>query len=531
MTEQEEQAHAAAALDPVPESSPSLEAERIDPAKMVLLFNASKALVSTTDVDQLLNVIVNEVQTVLKCEGAGVLLFDEARNDFYWRTVRDQIGFFSSAQEEIRIPRDKGVCGWVFDRGEPALVHDAANDPRLYKAVDSISGFTTRNMVCVPLQGRERRLGVLYALNKVEGSFTDEDVEIMQALCGNVALALQNAAYYESLETSHQELDRLNRVKNKILNHLSHELKTPLAVIEASLKVMERRLEDDGIDAAALPFPRIRRNLGRLKTIEKQCSHIVEDQEEPERRVISGFLDRLGDLIEIEQEEQPQLKQALEALRQSIEAHFPRKEEQNEGISVEFAFQQEEFRVRRMLQDRRLDLEFVPPDPAIIRVQPQIMMSTLRGLVRNAVENTPDKGRIVVTGKHLPSGYRITVTDGGVGIPESEQPNIFEGFYPVQETDLYSSGRRYEFNAGGTGTDLLKIRIFAERFGFKVGFTSRRCSCIPTPRDQCPGDIAQCSCCHGVDECTENGGTEFVLDFPPDMVEVPGEGPKAEGTA
>jgi signal transduction histidine kinase len=323
----------------------------------------------------------------------------------------------------------------------------------------------------------------------------------------------------------------LNRVKNKILNHLSHELKTPLAVIDASLKVMERRLGDEGIVSDRLPFDRIRRNLARLKTIEKQCSHIVEDQEEPERKVISAFLDRLGDLIEIEQDDEPQLRTALDALRRSIEAHFPRKAEQSEGISVEAAFDQEEFRIRQMLQDRELNLDFVKPDPAILRLQPHIMRSTLRGLVRNAIENTPDKGRIVVTGKNLPSGYRITVTDCGVGIPESEQPNIFEGFYPVQETDMYSSGRRYEFNAGGTGTDLLKIRIFSERFGFKIGFTSTRCPCIPTARDRCPGDITKCSCCETIEDCYGKGGTEFVLDFPSDMVEAVAQDPEKASPA
>lgn len=171
----------------------------IDPAKMILLFNASKALASTTDLDQLLSIIVSEVQTVLGCEGAGVLLYDGERDDFYWRSVQDKESYLSSAREEIRIPRDRGVCGWVFNSGEPALVHDAANDPRLYREVEEKSGFTTRNMICVPLQTREKRQGVLYALNKVDGSFTDEDVEIMMALSSSVVLALEHAAYYESL--------------------------------------------------------------------------------------------------------------------------------------------------------------------------------------------------------------------------------------------------------------------------------------------------------------------------------------------
>ncbi|MDQ7783395.1 MAG: GAF domain-containing protein [Desulfomonilaceae bacterium] len=491
----------------------------IDPAKMILLFNASKALASTTDLDHLLSVIVGEVQGVLDCEGAGVLLYDEDHDEFYWRTVEDKESYLSSASREIRIPRDQGVCGWVFNTGEPALVHDAANDPRLYREVDNKSGFTTRNMICVPLQTRDKRQGVLYALNKEDGAFTDEDVEIMTALAGNVALALENAAYFESLVNSHKELERLNVVKNKILNHLSHELKTPLAIIEASLRILERKLEAMGLDVDELPFQRIVRNLGRLKTIEKQVGHIVEEKDYPEREIILGFLDHLRDLIEIEQEEEPRLAEAMDALRARIESQFPGKIEETERVSVTAAFQAAEFRVNQMTADRVLDIRFGVPDPAIIKMQPQILMSVMGGLLRNAVENTPDHGRIVIEGTRSPSGYTIAIRDYGVGIPEAEQKNLFECFCPVRETDLYTSGRRYEFNAGGTGTDLMKIKIFSERFGFGIHFRSTRCSCIPTVRDVCPGDVTRCRFCEKIEDCLDDGGTEFLIEIPSDRVE------------
>jgi signal transduction histidine kinase len=492
---------------------------RLDPAKLVLLFNASKAMASTTDLDQLLSIIVGEVQNVLHCEGAGVLLYDRERDDFYWRTVRDRESFLSSAQEEIRIPKDQGVCGWVFSTGEPALVNDAFNDPRVYKEVDTKSGFITRTMICVPLQTREKRVGVLYALNKIGGLFTDEDVEIMVALSSNVALALENASYYESLINSHKELERLNRVKNKMLNHLSHELNTPLAIVEASLRILQRRLEASGAANDQSAFNRMMRNIGRLKIIERQVSHIVEEKEYVQRQTISGFLDYMQDLIEIEEEEQPQLREALEALSNKIEKYFPSKRGETERISIIAAFQAAEFRVKQMTQDRLVDVRFVPPDPVIIKIQPQIMLSVIGGLVRNAVENTPDHGKIVITGENSPVGYTITVRDFGVGIPESEQPNIFQGFYPVQETDFYRSGHRYAFNAGGTGTDLLKIKIFSERLGFHIRFESRRCSCVPTARDACPGDITKCTWCGDIEDCCTNGGTEFVVDFPSELVE------------
>lgn len=424
----------------------------LNPAKIMLLFNASKALASTVDLDQLLNIVVSEVQTVLECEGAGVLLYDPEKDDFYWRIVQDRERFLSSAQKEIRIPKDKGVCGWVFETGEPALVHDAANDPRLYREVDSKSGFTTRTMICVPLQSREKMLGVLYALNKSGGSFTGEDVEVMVAFSGSVAMALENAAYYERLASSHKELERLNLVKNEILNHLSHELNTPLSIIGATLKIIHKKLLAADVDVGSLPFERMMRNLERLKTIEKQVSHIVEDKELTEPGIVLGFLDWLIDFIEIQIEEEPQLAQALEALRGKIEAQLPAEVAQPDRVSIEAAFQAAELRVSQMLRNRALDIRFHPPDPVIIRIRPHIVMSVIEGLVRNAIENTPDHGRIEITGRNSESGYLITIRDYGVGIPESEQRNIFEGFCPVQETDMYCSRQRYELNAGGTGT-------------------------------------------------------------------------------
>ena len=323
----------------------------LDSAKMMLLFNAAKALASTTNIDQLLDVIVSEVQMVLNCEGAGVLLYDAERDDFYWRNVQDRESFFASAREEIRIPKDQGVCGWVFRTGEPALVQDAVTDPRIYRPVEDKSGFTTRNMVCVPLQVLDKRLGVLYALNK-DGSFTDADVDIMTALSGNVALALENAANFESLMNSNKELERLNRVKNKILHHLSHELKTPLAIVEASLRIMQNRLEDEGVDVGKLPFGRISRSLTRLKTIEKQVAHIVEDKIYLEREAILSFLDNLPDLIEVQQEQEPLVGQALEFLKQKIEEQFPDKIQETEGITVHSAFQAVELRLNQMLEGK-----------------------------------------------------------------------------------------------------------------------------------------------------------------------------------
>ena len=97
---------------------------------------------------------------------------------------------------------------------------------------------------------------------------------------------------------------------------------------------------------------------------------------------------------------------------------------------------------------------------------------------------------------------------------ELDQDRIFEGFYPVQDTESYSSRRPYSFNAGGKGIDLLRIRMFSELYGFRLSFTSRRCSYLTDSLQDGPGEVVRCPHCSHQEDCVNSGGSEFVVDFP-----------------
>ena len=111
-------------------------------------------------------------------------------------------------------------------------------------------------------------------------------------------------------------------------------------------------------------------------------------------------------------------------------------------------------------------------------------------------------------------GAELVVSDCGVGITEENQKRIFEGFFSTQETIAYSSRRPFDFNAGGKGADLLRMKIFAERFGFAIDMASERCGCIPRESDLCPGRIDACGCCQKREDCFKSGGTRFTVYFP-----------------
>ena len=154
---------------------------------------------------------------------------------------------------------------------------------------------------------------------------------------------------------------------------------------------------------------------------------------------------------------------------------------------------------------RDIDLQFDLEPDAELLIPPHILQAVMEGLIRNGIEATPDHGSVTVTGRIKGDRYLIVVKDTGVGIPEKERELIFQGFYPVQETDDYSSGRPYSFNAGGKGIDLLRIRMFSEVYAFRLVFTSKRCPKLEELSQETRGEASRCERCESSERCAEFG--------------------------
>jgi hypothetical protein len=115
--------------------------------------------------------------------------------------------------------------------------------------------------------------------------------------------------------------------------------------------------------------------------------------------------------------------------------------------------------------------------------------------------------------KNRDSAVAFSVHDFGVGIAKEHRQRIFEGFFPTQDTMGYSSKNPFDFNAGGKGADLLRLKIFSERFDFKLDMSSSRCRYIPLATDMCPGKVSQCQFCKTVEDCYLSGETLFTALF------------------
>ncbi len=489
-----------------------------------ILLKISMALPEYPDLEELLEFISNEVKSLVKAESALVVLLDEERQEFFFKAAAHDDDLMRRRVKEIRFPSDQGISGRILKTGKPLLIEDMAKVTDLQVVVDREAGLKTHSLIAVPLRSHDRIIGVLCALNKKEGVFDKMDLELLNLVGTTVALSIENARFADELKKAYVEVSSLSRAKDKVINRLSHELKTPLSVLSASLVILSKKLSSLPKETWEPTINRARRNLERLLDIQYQVEDIVRERRYESHQMISWLLDQCADQLETLVAEEVGEGKIVESIRAKINELFGIKEVTPEKIYLHEAVPEMLAEIGPSMAHRDVQilqqLQEVPP----ILIPREVLKKVFVGLVRNAVENTPDKGKIEIILKRVGDRVELTVRDYGIGITAENQGRIFEGFFMTQETLDYSSRKPFDFNAGGKGADLLRARIFSERYNFQIVMSSSRCIYIPRDEDQCPGDIEKCRFCKEVADCHKSGGSAFTLYFSTAKAESDSEG-------
>jgi PAS domain S-box-containing protein len=286
------------------------------------LLRTSLALPEYSDADHLLSYISGEIKNLLNAEGALVILLDEEKEEFYFKTaVHDDLATQKRAKE-VRYPADKGIAGKVIRTGRPVLVKDVSEDPDYYSLVDVQAGFKTRNMLDVPLKSGDRTMGVICVINKKQGDFDETDIEVLNTISGTVALSIENARFSEALKEAYRDVSSLSRAKDKVINHLSHELKTPVAVLGASLNILRKRLKSVPESRWRPTLERANRNLDRLLKLQYEVEDIVQAKHYDAHYLISVLLAECTDVLESLVVEETGEGLGIEKLRRRIDDIF-----------------------------------------------------------------------------------------------------------------------------------------------------------------------------------------------------------------
>jgi len=290
-------------------------------------------------------------------------------------------------------------------------------------------------------------------------------------------------ARIDALEQSRNEHERLSRAKSKALDHLSHELITPLSVIQGNIRLLKRKAEAQiSRIAGEEVFDIMERNLNRISNIQYETNVIIRSYQELE-------------------------------VTSSPETTDSKKTISLETISLYPFTEQILNKVKQNAARRDLRIQLDGTNDLSLNMDAGVLEDILIGLLKNSIENTPDEGLVRVVLEQKGQWIQLKVQDFGIGITKENQRHLFDGFFHMQDTQLYASKEPYAFAAGGKGLDLLKMKVYSKRFGFDISVGSHRCIHLPKEGDLCPGKISLCKYCKQPEDCLSSGGSTFCLSF------------------
>jgi Nif-specific regulatory protein len=174
------------------------------------LYELAQALYAINDLDRLLQLAVERAMALLEVESLAVILLDTEAQELYFKVADHRRSGVKQRLREVRFFAHQGIAGWVVQRGIFALVPDVSQDPRWYPGVDVQTGMQTKSLLSVPLRTAERILGVVSAVNKRQRPFDSEDVRLLEAFAGPLALAVENAQLIQALQSARERVQEEN---------------------------------------------------------------------------------------------------------------------------------------------------------------------------------------------------------------------------------------------------------------------------------------------------------------------------------
>ena len=349
---------------------------------------------------------------VFGAASASVALWDE------------QEGALRTSTGELLGP-DGDAEGEAFSTQRAMLATDAAR--RYPQASARYQALGASSVAAVPVTLHTRRLGVVSVYTKRPSLFAEDDLELLTLLARQIALAVDSALAYDTVQRSNselasrvEELASLNRrleeatqAKSEFLANMSHELRTPLNAILGFSDLLAEQL-DTQLSAPQRRF---------LRNVRESGEHLLEliNDVLDLSKVEAGRLELRPEMVRLA----PLLEPVVASARASADA-------------------------------AGLTFEAVIPDDGTVRVDPTRLRQVLHNLLSNAVKFTPRGGTVRLRMLFEDADFVIEVADTGLGIPASEQHRVFGTFERLHEG-------RVEVTGTGLGLALTKRLVELHR--------------------------------------------------------------------
>jgi len=374
---------------------------------LLRLVELSVTLNSTLELEALLQLITATATELLECEAASILLYDEKNPRLFFAAAT---GSDPAKLAEIPVPIGGSLAGTIFRTNHPMILNDVQQDLRHYSIVADHIKFKVKTLLGVPMPIKERTMGVLEAVNKHDGAFTESDVSILSVIAAHAAIAINNARLHMSTQQALARVKETNQIKSRFLALASHELRAPLSIIIEYATFLQRDTEDelsDHVDRVANAAAKVRSLLDQMNNLTLLQSDEME-------------------MSQVKIPIQDVLNHALDEVK-----YFAAKRD----LQLVYAFQD---------------------DPIYVDLDPDKTTLAFVNLLNNAIRFSPEGSEIVVGAIEQGDEVMAWVQDKGIGIPEDKLQKIFEEFYQIEPPDTR------DYSGLGIGLTIAKGLIEAQ---------------------------------------------------------------------
>jgi signal transduction histidine kinase len=286
-----------------------------------------------------------------------------------------------STRRGIVVPLEGSIAGWIVNNRQTVRLTNAHNDPRFFSIVEQTTGYSTKSILGIPLVTKNKIVGVLEALNKPKGKFTDTDESMLLVLGAQAAVAIENARLFQ---------------QSDLISEFVHELRTPLSSLSTATYL-----------------------LLRPEMSQEQRDQIVNNIHKETMRLnalASSFLD----LARLESG-----RVQFRKLRFSVADLFYECKDVMASKAME-----------NNIQIRVESPEGMP----LLDADRDKIKQVLLNLLSNAIKYNRPNGTVMLRAEAAEKELTLIVQDTGLGIPEEALPHLFEKFFRVREHESRAAG-------------------------------------------------------------------------------------------
>ena len=211
-----------------------LEAElRRRERELAAIHRITSALSSQIELPALVKQTLEVCMETVGAAAGSVLLYDRERDELVFRYV---VGEKADELTGMGLPPSRGICGEVFRSGLPKISEDVSKDLTHARDVSERIHYETRNMVTVPLKSvRGQPIGVMQILNKAAGDFDEEDLELLNTMGQQAAMAIETARLHEEARLA---------VVVKLMGDISHDIKNMITPVQTAAETLDLMLDE-----------------------------------------------------------------------------------------------------------------------------------------------------------------------------------------------------------------------------------------------------------------------------------------------